>query len=106
MAVVVKSKAVHRRSLEIAEAMLSSEEAVKGYREGDTLCVFPVDFGNGVEADIKICNGNMGPWVDAVLFDNGQEVCVLEPSFDPDITGEYIFEYGDDEYHAYLVRGS
>ena len=53
-------------------------------------------FGSCVDADIKLCNGN-GPYVDAVLFQGGNEVMVLEPEFET-MVGEYVFDYGGAEY--------
>lgn len=41
--------------------------------------------------DIKVVNSESGPFVDAVLFRDGHEVCLLEPGFDS-IRGEYRFE--------------
>lgn len=57
-----------------------------------------IDFGNGIEADIKLVNSSWtppeedgcGPYIDAVLFENGQEIECLEPS--DELLGEYIFE--------------
>ena len=56
---------------------------------------FSIPFGNGYEADIKVCNGGSGPWIDAVLFDGrGCEVAVTEPGGGP-IEGEYVWQVGD-----------
>lgn len=61
---------------------------------------FTVVFGNGIEADIKFCNGDTGPWIDAVLFKDGCEVHVLEVS--DTLEGEYPFEYEGVMYIAHL----
>ena len=45
----------------------------------------------GLEVDIKVVNSESGPYVDAVLFENGSEVYALEPSFEQ-LRGEYRFE--------------
>ena len=55
-------------------------------------------FDDGVEADIKICNGDP-PYVDAVLFFDGNEVCILDASFEH-IEGEYHFKY---DHQMYVV---
>ena len=56
-----------------------------------TVYSYTVDFGEDVEADIKVCNGSP-PYVDAVLFVHGCEVCVAEPS--DSLLGEYHLEDG------------
>ena len=61
----------------------------------DVPLTLTANFGNGIEADIKLCNGD-SPYVDAVLFDDGSEVHVLEVS--DTIEGEYCFSYNDDDY--------
>jgi len=54
---------------------------------------YTANFGNGIEADIKICNvddPDSSPYIDAVLFQDGNEVAVLEPG--DTLIGEYIFD--------------
>ena len=46
---------------------------------------------DGLEVDVKVVNSESGPYIDAVLFEDGREVYALPPSFDS-ICGEYIFE--------------
>jgi len=55
-----------------------------------------VNFSNGIEADIKIVDTDTGPWIDAVLFDKGSKVLVLEPHYV--FLGEYFFIYNDVKY--------
>ena len=62
----------------------------------EVMNTFTANFGNGIEADIKFCNGDTGPYIDAVLFQDGSEVHVLEPS--DILDGEYPFEYKDVTY--------
>lgn len=45
----------------------------------------------GLEVDIKVVNSESGPYVDAVLFEDGHEIYALEPSFEQ-VRGEYRFE--------------
>lgn len=66
----------------------------------EVMNTFTVNFCKGIEADIKFCNGDTGPWIDAVLFEHGQEVQVLEPS--DMLLGEYPFEHNGKEYIAIL----
>ncbi len=62
---------------------------------GDVPYTYTVRFSNGMEADIKVCNGN-SPYVDAVLFKDGSEVSVLDVS--ENILGLYDFKYKNDTY--------
>ena len=63
---------------------------------------FTIDFGNNIEADIKVCIGDdRTVFIDPVLFDNGSEVCLIDVSFE--FLGEYIFKYANNEYIAKLV---
>jgi len=74
-----------------------------------TIQTYTANFGNGVEADIKVCgvqesiepNDQPNPYVDPVLFDNGSEVCVGEVG--DELEGEYLFEYDNEEYQV-LVK--
>ena len=63
----------------------------------DGICqTMTAQFDNGIEADIKICNSENGPWIDPVLFFNGSEIGVLEPQYT--IEGEYLFEIDENEF--------
>ncbi len=69
--------------------------------EDSTLQTYTVDFGNGIEADIKVCAGQTNLFVDPVLFHNGSEVCVLETA--DEVDGEYFFEYEGVTYIAEIA---
>lgn len=59
----------------------------------DTIETVTVEFPNGMQADIKCCNGDT-PYVDPVLFDaNGTELQTLD--VEDDFLGEYWFEQGN-----------
>ena len=61
-------------------------------RDGIIDCI-TVDFGEGIQADLKLCNGEP-PYIDPVLFDNGNEVMFLE-AFATTVEGEYSFRDGN-----------
>jgi aspartokinase-like uncharacterized kinase len=67
------------------QRLLDKEESVLEFRgrrvkNDDVLDAHTFIFNNGMELDIKICNGD-GPWLDTVLFnEEGKEVFVTEPS--------------------------
>ena len=83
---------------EEANRLLSLEEADPDSKECSTLMEWTATFPNGFQADIKVCNGDCGPWVDAVLFcENGSELGVCEPGEGP-IEGEFHFEENGDTY--------
>lgn len=84
------------------ERLLKRHTAVPDAKECDVLHTLSFHFGNMIEADIKVCNGDTGPWVDSVLFDEGHEVNVLEPS--DTLEGEYPFEYKDQTFSLEIVR--
>lgn len=53
-----------------------------------------------IEADIKIVNGDP-PYIDAVLFDGGHEVRVLDVP-DDDLTQPFDFEYNGEVYRVII----
>lgn len=66
------------------EALMSGKadydaEGIKSY---DTVASWTVDFGNGMEMDVKVCasdsHRNDPLWAEAVLFENGAECCCSE----------------------------
>jgi hypothetical protein len=63
--------------------------------QDEVMLLLRTDFGDGIEADIKVCNGNT-PYVDPVLFNNGSEVCVGEVS--DTLVGDYAFDYAGETY--------
>lgn len=81
-------------------ALLASNEWAKNHSEDDTIQTFTANFhDSSIEADIKICNGD-GPYLDAVLFDGGSEVCVLDVG--DEIEDEYVFDYDGEIYKVII----
>lgn len=74
--------------------------------EDDTI-VHTAIFDNGIEIDIKCCGVQYQEgecnlaWTEAVLFENGHEVCCSEPC--DDYFDEWLFEYKGDEYSVYVT---
>jgi hypothetical protein len=80
---------------------MDSDTLVEGHDPDGVLETFTFQFpGTLFEADIKVCNGDTGPWIDAVLFHNGSEVMCLDPG--TTLLGEYEFEDGNDKFVAIL----
>jgi len=67
---------------------------------GDIIEIFTADFGGGIEADIKVCNGD-GPYVDPVLFIDGYEICLGEPRWH--LEGDYEFSFLGDTYTVCIM---
>jgi hypothetical protein len=55
-------------------------------------------FGNGIEADIKVIDTDTGPWIDAALYDNGEEVVIVDPQYT--LLKKHSFEYNGIKYVA------
>lgn len=83
--------------------LLSIEEGCcPDYDEDALIYIATAKFPSGVEADIKLCNGDT-PWVDPVLFDkDGKEIFFLDP--DEDFFGEFCFKTGNHEEYVVIVR--
>ena len=97
----------HERTMQIsadqlsdANEILQRTEFVEDAGRDEVFYSFSVPFGDGIEVDIKVCNGD-GPFVDAILFHNWSEVCVMEPCFES-LDGEYHFYYEDNEYVVFV----
>lgn len=83
-------------------SLLKQTERSPDYKDASTIKVFTAKFGNNIEADIKVVNGD-GPYVDPVLFDNGNEVsCLQDPS--ETLEGEYIFEYKNQTFTVVVEK--
>jgi len=87
----------HKKTLQISEEnikrfndFLNSEESIPGYRGGDFVDGFVVDFGNGFQADIDLINSDDCPYLNCVLFEHGCEIALLEPQYE--LQGEYIWK--------------
>jgi hypothetical protein len=95
---IVKIKVKHR-TLDTLNAILATERPDLETGIDDIIQTFTANFGNGIEADIKVCNGD-GPYIDPVLFEDGNEVVVGEPSWILD--GVYDFEYMNEIYRVVI----
>jgi len=80
---------IPREELDEMNRILEMSQPLDDAGETEVIATYTADFGDGVEADIKVCNGD-GPFVDPVLFRDGQEICVIEVA--DELDGEYIFE--------------
>ena len=83
---------------DLMQSYLDSE----GEDEVGTLTTYTAKFEGDVEADIKVCKGDP-PFVDAVLYDSGSEVELLEVT--DEILGEYVFFYDGQVYTVVVEEG-
>lgn len=78
--------------------MTGKELYVKyGYKRDETLC-WTVDFGDGIQADIKvvICDEDETPYSECILFDHSSEVVCSDCG--DKLDDEWTFEYNGDTY--------
>ena len=80
------------------QSFLDSE----GEDKAGTLQTYTAVFEDNVEADIKVCKGDP-PFVDAVLYDGGAEVELIEVT--DELLGEYMFFYNGQTYTVLLEEG-
>jgi hypothetical protein len=64
----------------------------KGFDTDITYKTYTAKFGADIEADISVCSGQTNFFINPVLYHNGREVALLEPS--DNLLSEYEFEYG------------
>ena len=88
--------AIDKRIMQEMQKLLDKDMPVEDAGSDEVMNTFTVDFGDGIEADIKFCNTDNGPYIDAVLFNQGSEVFVLDPQYI--FEGEYSFEFGGVNY--------
>jgi hypothetical protein len=79
---------------------IDSNKPIPDMAVDELAITYSIRFTNSIEADIKVCNGDNGAWIDAVLFDDGNEVAVLEPQYV--LLGEYVFNYEGKIYTAVI----
>ena len=96
--------------METATIVISNKEAdlmqtfldSDGEEGGGTVQSYTADFGGGIEAEIKVCKGDP-PFVDAVLYDKGSEVQLMDVS--DELLGEYLFYYDEKVYAVTVEEG-
>ena len=99
---IVETLCIKRQKVEFWNEVLAGAAVEDADRDG-VLETFTVKFpGTDYEADIKIVNGDPSPYVDAVLFDSGAEVCVI-PDVADKLDGEYVFDMGENKYVVKVV---
>lgn len=86
-----------------ADNLLGMEKVVQDARKDGVLMTWTATFQDGCQADLKICNGDAGPWAEAVLFDtDGHEIACSH--VDTTIWGEWVLLTGNDGYLLQVHR--
>jgi hypothetical protein len=68
-----------------------------GQNSDSVMKMWSANFGGGLEVDIKICDvsEDTTPYIDAVMFQDGSEIGLLDVS--EELAGEYIFDDPDNQ---------
>jgi hypothetical protein len=93
-----RSLVVGKSDLDVVNTVLSGAECLGN---DEVVRKFTVYFGSGFECDVKVVDGDP-PYVDAVLFRDGQEVMCLDVR--DDLLGLYEFVVGEDTFRVTLVE--
>lgn len=91
----------HERTIEIPDALLYEiQKFLDGQGEGTCRVqyCFTAKFDKGVAVDIKVCDTETDstPFIDAVIFENGQEIFCLDVR--DTLLGEYVFDVALDSF--------
>jgi hypothetical protein len=90
---------IPKHEAKYAKKLLKLSEASPDGKECSTLIEWSANFKDGFEAVIQVCNGDVGPWTQTILYDDrGNEVHFTEAG--EDFLGEVEFE---DEGKIYRV---
>lgn len=86
------------------QSWLDAGEMISSAGECETIKTYTAMFAGEVEADIKVVNGDTGPYIDAVWFDDGIEIGFLDVR--DTLLGEYIFtdKYDGAEYKVIVEK--
>ena len=96
--------------MQAVSILIDSKEAdlMQAYLDSDgedsvgTIQTYTANFDDGLEVDIKVCKGDP-PFVDAVLYYEGEEVQLLDVT--DELLGEYLFYHEEELYSVSLEEG-
>lgn len=89
---------------DIIQRWLDSEKTIPDAGRCEVVTTYTAIFGGGIEADIKVCNSESSPYIDAVLFEDGCEIALLDVS--DILLGEYIFMVDEDTYTVLVEKST
>lgn len=82
----------------IIQKWLDSNKPISDAGEIETVKCFTAIFDDGIEVDIKVCNSDTGPYIDAVMFEDNCEIGFLEVR--DTLIGIYDFREDQDFYRV------
>jgi hypothetical protein len=85
------------------EGLVQSNVQYDAVKRDGVIEVFTANLGDGYEVDIKICNGDTGPWIDPVLFHHGCEMACGDVGESLGATYEFEHEDGDHNQWKFIV---
>lgn len=98
-----KTAKIPKKLAKQLQEWIDSDQPIPDAGEGESVHTTTVIFGKGIEADIKVCNGDNGAWIDAVLYTGKGSIYILEPSYT--LLGEFNFDY-DGKIYTAIIRSS
>jgi hypothetical protein len=88
---ITETVCITHAEYEDAQQLCALEHASPDGKECSTLMLWQGQFPDGVQFDLKVCNGDSGPWTECVLFDaKGNEIGCSEVS--DSVLGEWYFD--------------
>jgi len=100
----MKTRAINISAEEnrMIQAWLDSNLPVPDAGECETIKIYTATFEDNIEVDIKVCNGDTGPYIDAVMFENGNEIGFLEVR--DTLLGVYDFREDQDFWRVIVQK--
>jgi len=99
----IKTLCIDADDAENYQALMLAGANTEGFSRYATIQSWTVDFGEGYEADLKVCSSDIGDplWSEAVLFFNGAEVSCSEPR--SELCGEWLLHADGREFVVNVV---
>lgn len=86
------------------QGWLDTDKQVPDSGRDEVLRTYTAIFDDGVESDIKVCNGDTGPYIDSVMFEDGNEIGFLEVR--DTLLGVYDFRDDQECYRVIVEKGA
>jgi hypothetical protein len=80
---------------------LSSDTAIANFGPDEVIKNYSVNFTDNIRAELDIQNTEDGPYVNAMLFEDNQEVAMIEPLYE--LHGKYLFNHNNTTYTVHVV---
>lgn len=94
---------VDAKEADMIQAWLDSNQPIPDVGLTETIKIYTAVFMVDFEVNIKVCNTEIGPYVDVVLFEAGNEILCLEVRYT--LLGTYYFRDTTDVYKVVIEKG-